>query len=269
MSADIGEVYDLSVHGARLTSLSRRGFMGAGGALVAALALPGQGVQAQTGAGVGQAMNAALPASWIEIRADGTVLIRTGKCDFGQSSIYTAYRQIVAEELCVPISAMTTVISGDTDRTPDGGGTFGLLRYGQNMRKVAAFMREAALELASRKLGVPRAQLAVKDGVISGGGKSIGYADLVRGEDLKLTIEVAGDLTAPTGYFVKGEPPMKPVSDYTIIGQPVPNPSIRPKVAGETVWVGDVKLPGMVHARTIHPGTLGSTLVRAGKLDTA
>jgi CO/xanthine dehydrogenase Mo-binding subunit len=164
---------------------------------------------------------------------------------------------------------MTTVISGDTDRTPDGGGTFGLLRYGQNMRKVAAFMREAALELASRKLGVPRAQLAVKDGVISGGGKSIGYADLVRGEDLKLTIEVAGDLTAPTGYFVKGEPPMKPVSDYTIIGQPVPNPSIRPKVAGETVWVGDVKLPGMVHARTIHPGTLGSTLVRAGKLDTA
>ena len=69
------------------------------------------------------------PESWIEIHADNTVLIRTGKSDFGQSSIYTAYRQIVAEELSMPLSAMTTVISGDTDRTPDGGGTFGLLRY--------------------------------------------------------------------------------------------------------------------------------------------
>ena len=265
MSTHIAEVFDLTVHGARLTGVSRRGFMGASGALVAALALPATG-----GAQAAPAsLNAGLAASWIEIRADGTVQIRTGKCDFGQSSIYTAYRQIVAEELCVPIEAMTTVVSGDTDRTPDGGGTFGLLRYGQNMRKVAAFMREAALELASRKLAVPRAQLAVKDGVISGGGKSIAYADLVRGEDLKLTIEVDGNLTSPLGYFVKGEPPMKPVADYTIIGKPVMNPSIRPKVAGETVWVGDVKLPGMVHARAIHPATLGSTLVRAGKLDTA
>lgn len=264
MSAEVAEVLDLTVHGARLTGISRRGFIGTGGALVVALSLPGASARA-----AGASIDAASPASWIEIRADGTVLIRTGKCDFGQSSIYTAYRQIVAEELCVPISAMTTVVSGDTDRTPDGGGTFGLLRYGQNMRKVAAYMREAALELASRKLAVPRAQLSVKDGLISGGGKSIGYADLVRGDELKLTIEVMGDLTNPIGYFVKGDPPMKPVADYTIIGKPVMNPSIRPKVAGETVWVGDVKLPGMLHARTVHPETLGSTLVKAGKLDSA
>ncbi|MDT0507476.1 molybdopterin cofactor-binding domain-containing protein [Novosphingobium sp. MMS21-SN21R] len=256
--------YDMTVHGAKLTGVSRRGFIGASGALVAALTLPAGRVRAATGN-----PDAANFANWIEIHADGTILIRTGKCDFGQSSIYTAYRQIVAEELCVPLAAMTTVVSGDTDRTPDGGGTFGLLRYGQNMRKVAAMMREASLELAARKLGVPRAQLSVKDGVIAGGGKSVTYADLVRGEDLKLTIEVMGDLTSPMGYFVKGEPPMKPVADYTIIGKPVMNPSIRPKVAGETMWVGDVKLPGMLHARTIHPATLGSTLVKPGKLDAA
>lgn len=256
--------YDMTIHGAKLTGVSRRGFIGASGALVAALVLPAGQARAAVGS-----PDAANFANWIEIRADGTVQLRTGKCDFGQSSIYTAYRQIVAEELCVPLAAMTTVVSGDTDRTPDGGGTFGLLRYGQNMRKVAAMMREASLELASRKLAVPRAQLAVKDGVIAGGGKSVTYADLVRGEDLKLTVEVMGDLTSPLGYFVKGEPPMKPVADYTIIGKPVMNPSIRPKVAGETVWVGDVKLPGMLHARTIHPATLGSTLVKPGKLDTA
>ena len=82
--------------------------------------------------------------------------MRTGKCDFGQSSIYTAYRQIVAEELGVPFEAITTLVSGDTDRTPDGGGTFDLLGRGTpNLRKVSAYTREALLALASQRLDVP------------------------------------------------------------------------------------------------------------------
>ncbi|MGV3510395.1 MAG: molybdopterin cofactor-binding domain-containing protein [Novosphingobium sp.] len=253
----------LDIHGARL---SRRAFIGSGGLLAVAVSLP---IKAAAEPGAKTTLDAAVAANWIELKADGSVTIRTGKCDFGQSSIYTAYRQIVAEELSVPFDAMVTVVSGDTDRTPDGGGTFGLLRYGQNLRKVAAYLREAALEIAAGKLGVDRKALSVKDGVISGGGKSIRYADVVTGQDLKLTIEVAGDLTSPLGLFVKGEPPMKPVADYTIIGKPVPNPMTRPKVSGEAVWVGDVTLPGMLHARTIHPATLGSKLVKPGKLDGA
>ncbi len=252
----------VNIHGAEL---SRRGFLVGGGALVVALSVqPGlaQPVAAPAGA--------LASTSWIEINADNTVIIRTGKCDFGQSSIYTAYRQVVAEELSMPLSAMTTVISGDTDRTPDGGGTFGLLRYAaSSLRKVAAFTREAALELAASKLGVARSTLTIKDGVIAGGGKSVTYGELVKGQDFRLTIPVRGDLMMPGGLFVDGNPPLKPKAEYTIIGQPVKNASLRPKVAGETVWVGDVKLPGMLHARTIHPATLGSTLVSAGKLDTA
>ncbi|MEY2927845.1 MAG: hypothetical protein RL367_2322, partial [Pseudomonadota bacterium] len=122
-----------SVYGAQL---SRRGFLAVGGALVVALAAKPGPVEAA----IGNAPDPNALNSWIEISADNTVLIRTGKCDFGQSSIYTAYRQIVAEELCMPISAMTMVVAGDTDRTPDGGGTFGLLRYASsNLRKVAAY----------------------------------------------------------------------------------------------------------------------------------
>ena len=44
-------------------------------------------------------LDATLPESWIEIHPDNTILIRTGKSDFGQSTTFTAYRQIVAEEL--------------------------------------------------------------------------------------------------------------------------------------------------------------------------
>jgi nicotinate dehydrogenase subunit B len=252
-----------SIHGAEL---SRRGFLAAGGALIAAAAIKPSLARAANGS----SLDATSPASWIEIHADNTVLIRTGKCDFGQSSIHTAYRQIVAEELGVPLAAMTAVISGDTDRTPDGGGTFGLLRTNVlNLRKAAAYTREAVLTLAAQKLGVARAGLTIKDGVISGGGKSASFGELVAGQSLDLAIPVSGDATGFGGLTVTGNPPLKPASEYTIVGQPFKNPSIRPKISGETPWVGDIKLPGMLHARPIHPATLGSKLVAAGKVDAA
>lgn len=253
-----------SIHGA---ALSRRGFLKAGGALIVsvgvvphALAATGKGKPTTT-------LDATRPDSWIEIHADSTVLIRTGKCDFGQSSIYTSYRQIVAEEMSIPFEAVTTVVSGDTDRTPDGGGTFGLLRAAQNLRKAAAYTREAVLELAAQRFKVPRDQIRIADGIVSAGGKSASYGQLVAGQDLRLTIPVSGDLTEFFGLQVQGDPPLKPTSDYTIVGKPMMNSIVRPKVTGETMWVGDVKLPGMLHARVVHPATLGSTLIAAGSVD--
>lgn len=253
-----------SIHGA---TLSRRGFLAAGGTLALALALRPDLARAT---GTATTLDATVIPSWIEISADNTVTIRTGKCDFGQSSIYTAYRQIVAEELGMPISAMTTVISGDTDRTPDGGGTFGLLRTNVlNLRKAAAYLREAVLELAAARFGVNREQLSVADGMVTGGGHSISVGELIAGQDLALTIPVSGDLTTPRGLLVDGDPPLKRPSEYTIVGQPVMNPTIRPKLTGDMPYVTDITLPGMLHARTIHPATLGSTLVSAGELDAA
>jgi CO/xanthine dehydrogenase Mo-binding subunit len=252
----------VSIHGA---ALSRRSFLKTGGALIVALGIkPGEG----SAAAATNSLDAALPTSWIEIHADNTLLIRTGKCDFGQSSIYTAYRQIVAEELDVSVDAITTVISGDTDRTPDGGGTFGLLRTNVlNLRKAAAYTRVAAFELAAQELGVARSELSVSEGVISGAGKSITYGALVTGKVFQLTIPVAGELTGFAGLRVTGDPPLKPPAKYKVVGQSVKNPSLRPKMSGETTWVNDVKLPGMLHARVVHPATLGSTLLTAGTVD--
>ncbi len=265
MNAPVMPESTLDIHGATLSGLSRRGFLGAGGALAVAVAVaPG------TARATAPGLDAARPENWIEIHADNTITLRTGKCDFGQSSIYTAYRQILAEEMDVPLEWVTTVISGDTDRTPDGGGTFGLLRYAAtNVRKVAAYTREAALELAARRFGTPRSALTVANGVISGGGKSARYGEIVAGQQLQLTIPVTGELTGMTGLIVTGNPPLKKIADYRIVGQPALNPSIPPKIAGKTVWVGDVTLPGMLHARVIHPATLGSRLLAPGKLDTA
>ena len=256
------------VHGA---TLSRRGFVKTGGALTVGFALAAKDGFGKDAAPVnGNSLNPAVPESWIEIHADNTILIRAGKPDFGQGTVFTAYRQIVADELRVPFEAITTVISGDTDRTPDGSGAFDLLQGGMpNLRKVSAYVYLALLDLGSQELGVPKDQLSVKDGVISGGGKSISYGDLVKNKTLNLSIPIKGDLGSMGGLRVDGNPPLKPVSEYTVVGKSFANPVTISKVTAKETWVTDVRLPEMLHARVVHPKTLGSKLISAGPLDKA
>jgi CO/xanthine dehydrogenase Mo-binding subunit len=252
-------------------TLSRRGFIKAGGILVVGFSFAGpEFLKGDTAKPTTfkNSLDPTLPSSWIEIHPDNSVLIRTGKSDFGQGSTFTAYRQIVAEELAVPFDAITTVVSGHTDLTPDGSGAFDFLGHGTpNIRKAAAYTYQALLDLASEKLGVPKDKLSVKDGVVSGGGKSISYGDLVKNLQLKLTIPVKGNLTSIFGLTIEGNPPMKPVSEYTVIGKSFKNSIISTKVAAKETWATDVRLPGMLHARVVHPKTLGSSLVSAGSVD--
>jgi len=257
-------------------SLSRRQFVKTGGALVVGVTIVGPAiVKAQdgqnpkvTGAPFKNSLDPTLPGSWIEIHPDNSVLIRTGKSDFGQGTTFTAYRQIVADELSVSFDSITTVVAGHTDQTPDGSGAFDFLGRGTpNIRKAAAYTYQALLELASERLGVPKDQISAKEGVFSGGGKSISYGDLVKDQQLKLTIPVSGDLTGIMGLRVEGNPPMKAVSAYTVIGKSHANSIITSKVTAKETWATDIRLPGMLHGRMVHPKTLGSTLVTAGQLD--
>jgi len=258
----------VNVYGA---TLSRRQFVKAGGALVVGVSLVGPEVLKggrPKAAMMKNTLDPTIVSSWIEIHPDNTVLIRTGKNDFGQGSTFTAYRQIVAEELSVPFEWITTVVAGDTDRTPDGSGAFDFLGHGTpNIRKAAAYTYQALLDVASERLGVAKAKLTVRDGVVSGARKSISYGELVKEQQLKLTIPVKGELTSIFGLTIEGNPPMKPASEYTIIGKSYPSSIISSKVAAKETWATDVRLPGMLHARMVHPKTLGSTLVSVGQLD--
>ena len=261
--------HGIDVHGA---TLSRRQFVKIGGALIVGVGLVGRTLFEKTAeaAAIRNSLDPSLSGSWFEIHADNTILMRTGKVDFGQTTAHTAYKQIVAEELNVPFEAITAVVMGDTDRTPDGGFSAGFLEYGgANMRKAAAYTYQALLELAASTLGVEKSELSVKDGVVSGGGKKMSYGELVQGQDLKLTIPVSGDLTTMFGLTVTGDPPVKPTSEYTIIGRSYASTVTPSKVAAKEVWVTDVRLPNMLHGRVLHPKTLGSTLISVGALDKA
>src|ERR1035437_7369527 len=109
----------VNVFGATLT---RRELVKAGGALFVGFGMVGaDGLKnIARAATTRNSLDATLPESWIGIHPDNTILIRTGKSDFAQRTTFTAYRQIVVEELSAPFEAITTVETGDTDRTPDG-----------------------------------------------------------------------------------------------------------------------------------------------------
>ena len=165
-----------------------------------------------------------------------------------------------------------------TDRTPDGGVSAGFLFHretdkqiqpygagGLNIQLVGAYTKQALLSLASTTFGVPVGSLTVTNGVVSGGGKSITYGKLVQGQQLSLTIPTTG--TPLTGVVVTGNPPTKPVSQFKIVGQPIPMRTVPGIVTGTAVYVANVKLDGLLEARLVKPPTLGSTLVSVGALD--
>src|SRR5258705_1506133 len=94
-------------------TLSRRQFIKAGGVLAVGFSFVGPELlkgEAPKPTPFKNSLDPTLSSSWIEIHPDNSVLIRTGKSDFGQGSTFTAYRQIVAAELSVPFEAITTVV---------------------------------------------------------------------------------------------------------------------------------------------------------------
>ena len=266
--------------GSPLPALTRRTFVKAGGALFVSFTMPSH-LSAMAVNQPDVASEASSLESWLEIRSDNTILARTGRTEIG-TGMSAFYPQMIAEELRVKPDCIT-LMTGDTDQTPDGGYSAGFLYGAFNVRKVAAYTYQALLGLASTHFEVPLAALTVHDGIVSAGSKRISYGELLKGQQLDLKIPVTGarltfappggnsiaglDWAGMDGLTVQGNPPMKPVSEYKVIGTSYPMPDTRDKVTGQTHWSCDVTLPGMLHARMVRPLTLGSTLLSVGEID--
>ncbi len=256
------------------TAITRRGFVKMGGALFVSFAVPAE--FSVLAAENNSSLDPSQLASWLDIRSDNTILVRTGRTETG-TGMSGYYSQAVAEELRVRPETIS-LLMGDTDKTPDGGYSAGFLSGMNNLRKVAAYTYQALLDLAAKQLGVPISGLTVTDGIVSGGGKSISYGQLVAGQHLDLKIPVTGEFAkaAPGkwvgvdglgGLTVTGDPPMKPLNQCKVMGTSFPVPGIPDKVTGKTQWSCDVTLPRLLHARMIRPATLGSTLISVGAVD--
>jgi CO/xanthine dehydrogenase Mo-binding subunit len=185
--------------------------------------------------------------SFLAIDKAGKVIAYSGKVDLG-TGVSTALRQIVAEELDVPI-ARVELVEGDTLLTPDQGTTWGSLSIqvgGMQLRQAAAAARQALMAEAAKKLGT--GDLSVADGVISGGGKKVGYGELIGGKAFTITL----DPKQP----VKEKAPQ----DYKLVGKSQPRLDIPDKVTGRFTYMQDFAVPGMLHGRVVRPPAIGATL---------
>jgi len=228
---------------------SRRAFLKTGGALVVTFTLAPLVLQAQSNRTTDKSVDPDDVGAFLAIDREGMVTLYSGKVELG-TGVLTAVTQIAAEELSVPFARVHT-IQGDTELTPNQGPTYASLSIqdgGIQIRRAAATAREALLDEAARKLGAPKAELVVRDGVVGlrDGSRSVSYAELVGTRTLTLTVNPAAPLKSP--------------KDYAIVGKPVPRLDIPAKVFGLFDFVQDVKVPGMLHARVVHPAGVHATL---------
>lgn len=179
--------------------------------------------------------------TYIQITPEGDVVAVNGHVDLG-TGVRTAFAQIVAEELDVPMHRVRLVL-GDTDRSPDQGPTTAsasVQSAAVPMRRAAAQVRHTLLQRAAGRWGCTVDLLSVTDGVVHGpGGAALSYAELADGQRFDFDIDV--------------HVPLKRPEQYRIVGRSVPRVDIPDKVTGGLVFVHDLRLPGMLHARMVRP----------------
>ena len=231
------------------TEHSRRTFLKGGGALVVTFAFAPRPNWTEAAELTEKSVASNEVGGFIAIDAEGLVTLYSGKVELG-TGVLTAITQIAAEELSVPL-ARVTAIQGDTLLTPNQGPTYASLSIqdgGMQIRRAAATARESLLTRAANKLRVPKDLLRISDGVIApkSGGEGLSYAQLVAGRQFTIKVNPAA--------------PLKDPGDYKIVGTAVPRLDIPGKIFGTFTYVHDLKLPGMLHARMVHPKAVGARL---------
>jgi carbon-monoxide dehydrogenase large subunit len=101
----------------------------------------------------------------VEVDPAGGIIARTGSSSHGQGH-ETSFAQVVADTLGVPFDTIR-VLHGDTDETPNGGGTGGsrsLVAGGGALRVASDGVKQVALELAAGMLEVSLEDLSYTNG---------------------------------------------------------------------------------------------------------
>ena len=108
--------------------------------------------------------------------------------------------------------------------------------------------------MASANLGVPVAQLSVTSGVVSGGGKTVTYGELVGGKLFNIT----GANVVARSRASRRRSRCRAYTTVTKDPNPVTRIDIPEKVTGEYTYVHKVRVPGMLHGRMVRPRGQGA-----------
>lgn len=229
---------------------------------------------------------------WIKISRDNSVIVAVPRAEMGQG-VQTALAMLAAEEMDarwdqvrvedppedavyrnvdilidgLPFSPEETGTVVDVAHWMAGklGGVLGVNATGGStsvrdawlpMRTAGAVARDLLLRAASRKAGIPIADLVVVDGEVGrrDGAKVATFGELV---------DSVHDLSA------RPPPPLKKPSDFKLIGTSPPRTDVPAKVTGAATFGVDVRLPHLLYAAVRNAPTFGGAakgfeLKRAG-----
>ena len=203
-------------------------------------------------------MNTALPPlladnprldQWVSFPAPGQVRVSTGRVEIGQG-VLTAMQQIAGEELDVAPERIR-LQTGDTDLTPNEGYTAGSQSIqfgGVALRLACAEVRVLFLDHAATAFGYARADLAMRDGTIVHRGAPTGHDYW----SLAASIDLA--------RHASGGAPIKRAREHTVVGQSAKRVDLAAKVFGAPIFVHDMAMDGMVHARVVRQPRRGATI---------
>jgi len=193
--------------------------------------------------------------TWITITPQNTCIITHGETELGHGTP-TGITMLTAEELNMDFSQMVYAHPESwLNVTGGGSGSSGISSRSTSIRAAAAYAKQILLGMASTKLGVPVANLTVASGVITGGGQSVKYGDLIGGKLFSYTMSTnnGGQVSATPGQGIA-----KPVSQYAVVGKSFPRIDIPAKVLGTYTYVQNVRIPGMLHGRRVRPRGCGA-----------
>ena len=235
-------------------TLSRRGFLITGGAtgLIAGFITPALAAWSPTGSAAPMAPSFD-PTLWYSIDAGGTVTVNIIRAEMGQH-VGTAIARILADELEVDW-AQVRIVHVDTDPKWGlmvTGGSWSVWQSFPIYSQAGTAGRIALIEAGAAMLGVAAGDCLARAGVVTGGGKSVTYAEIVA---KGLTRSFTADELAAM--------PIKPASDRRLIGKPVSALDVAGKIDGSVIYGIDAKVEGMVYARPLLPPTRNGSVATA------
>jgi len=242
---------------------TRRGFLiSATGAGFAMAFLPATPALAAAASVVDRAVDGAAagaaapfePTIWYEIDRDGIVTVNIIRAEMGQH-VGTALARIVADELEVDWASVRLRYV-DTDPkwgTMVTGGSWSVWQSFPYLSQAGAAGRLALIDEGAKLLRVAKAGCSARNGVVSGAGRSVRYAEIVRRGQLARSYS-ADELKAM---------PIKAATERRLIGLPTSAIDIPGKTTGAARYGLDAQVPGMVFARPKLPPTRNGCQVTA------
>lgn len=186
--------------------------------------------------------------AFIKIADNGAVTIFSPNPEIGQG-VKTSMPMIIAEELDVnweDVHVVQAPLDVKNYTRQVAGGSQSIRHGWEPLRETGATARQMLVNAAAAQWGVEPSECSSSRGVITNAkGETLTYGDVVN---------------KAAGMEIPEDVSLKPIRDFHIIGQEIPNVDIDEIITGKPLFGLDYKKEGMRYACVARPPAFGQTL---------